>query len=131
MKSINYLTLLLISAVLLFIMFFGKIYTAYTPFLVLLVITFGINLINLFLINHKNLQLRLCIYNTIVLIAFQVWIIIVFHQLKVSLVKFPVSMVFPIIAAILTIIAIGLLRRNIAAEGLMKVLKKNRKNKKF
>ena len=131
MKSINYLTLLLISAVLLFIMFFGKIYTAYTPFLVLLVITFGINLINLFLINHKNLQLRLCIYNAIVLIAFQVWIIIVFHQLKVSLVKFPVSMVFPIIAAILTIIAITLLRKNIAAEGLMKVLKKNKKNKKI
>ena len=56
MKKINYLTLILASAILMAIMFFGEIYRAYPPFLVLTIITFLISLVNLFLIHHKNLQ---------------------------------------------------------------------------
>ena len=128
---LNYRTLLLISLVLLIIMFFGKVYTSYIPFLVLLVITTAISALNLFLVNHKSLQLRLAIYNTIVLIAFQLWIIYLFVQIKNStgmgFVRFPLSTVFPIICAILHILVIGMLRKSAAAEDVAATLKKFKK----
>ena len=128
---LNYRTLLLISLVLLVIMFFGKVYTSYIPFLVLLVITTAISALNLFLVNHKSLQLRLAIYNTIVLIAFQVWIIYLFVHIKNStgmgFVRFPLSTVFPIICAILHILIIGMLRKSAVAEDVAATLKKFKK----
>ncbi|MBQ6310356.1 MAG: DUF4293 family protein [Bacteroidales bacterium] len=135
MKKINYLTLILASTVLIGIMFFGEIYRAYPPFLVLTIITFLISLVNLFLIHHKNLQQRLCIYNAIVLLAYQVWIIWLLWSIKshngLSLHKFPVSIVFPVICAILNILAAGIIRRTIAAEEFMKILRKDKKNGKL
>lgn len=135
MKKINYLTLILSSAVLTAIMFFGEIYRAYPPFLVLTIITFLISLVNLFLIHHKNLQQRLCIYNAIVLLAYQIWIVWLLWSIKknsgLSLQKFPISVVFPIICAILNILAASIIRKTIAAEEFMKILRKDKKNGKL
>jgi len=134
MKKINYLTLILASAVLLAIMFFGEIYRAYTPFLVLTIITFAISAVSLFLIHHKTLQMRLCIYNAIVLIAYQIWIVYLFWQIKntngLSLQKFPVSVIFPIICVILNLLAAGMLKRIIAAEDIKKFIADRKKKKK-
>ncbi|MBR4801466.1 MAG: DUF4293 family protein [Bacteroidales bacterium] len=135
MKKINYLTLILASAVLMAIMFFGELYRAYPPFLVLTIISFLISLVNLFLIHHKTLQMRLCIYNAIVLLAYQVWIVYLLWSIKstsgLSLQKFPISVIFPIICVILNIIASGIIRRTIAAEDFMKMLRKDKKNGKL
>ena len=135
MKKINYLTLILASAVLMAIMFFGELYRAYPPFLVLTIISFLISLVNLFLIHHKTLQMRLCIYNAIVLLAYQVWIVYLLWSIKstsgLSLQKFPISVTFPIICVILNIIASGIIRRTIAAEDFMKMLRKDKKNGKL
>lgn len=135
MKKINYLTLILASAVLMAIMFFGELYRAYPPFLVLTIISFLISLVNLFLIHHKTLQMRLCIYNAIVLLAYQVWIVYLLWNIKstsgLSLQKFPISVIFPIICVILNIIASGIIRRTIAAEDFMKMLRKDKKNGKL
>ena len=122
MKKINYLTLILASAVLLAIMLFGEIYRAYPPFLVLTAVTLLISVVNLFLIHHKRLQMRLCIYNSIVLVAYQVWIIWLLWFSSIKLVRFPVSTIFPIICVILNIVAIGMLRRIIAAEDVAKLI---------
>lgn len=135
MKKINYLTLILASAVLMAIMFFGELYRAYPPFLVLTIISFLISLVNLFLIHHKTLQMRLCIYNAIVLLAYQVWIVYLLWSIKstsgLSLQKFPISVIFPIICVILNVIASGIIRRTIAAEDFMKMLRKDKKNGKL
>lgn len=131
MKNINQLTLILTAAVLLFIMFFSKVYTGYTPFLVMLIITFGISILNLFLIHHRNLQLRLCIYNTIVLLALQGWIAYVLLSLRDKIHSFPLSSVFPLVAAILTVVAISMIRRDKAISQLVDVLKKQKKNRKI
>lgn len=131
MKQINQLTLILAAAVLLSVMFFSKVYTGYTPFLVMLVITSGLSVVNLFLIHHRNLQLRLSIYNTIIMFALQGWIAYVLLSLRHSISKFPVTSVFPLIAAILTIAAIGMIARDKSASQLVSVLKKQKKNRKI
>ena len=128
MKKINYLTLLLACAVLLAVMLFGKIYRSYPPFLILTIVTFGLSLVNLFLIHHKNIQIRLCIYNSIVLLAYQVWIVWLLWFSGLTVVRFPVSTVFPVICIILNIIVIGILRKTIAAEEFMKLMEKRAKN---
>ncbi|MBP5692484.1 MAG: DUF4293 family protein [Bacteroidales bacterium] len=130
MKKINYLTLILASAVLLGIMLFGEIYRAYPPFLVLTIIAFLICLVNLFLIHHKKLQLRLCIYTSIVLLAYQAWIVYLLWFTDIKVVRFPVSTIFPIICVILNIIAIGILRKTIAAEEFMELMKRRQEKKK-
>lgn len=131
MKNINQLTLILIAAALLFIMFFSKVYTGYTPFLVMLIITFGLSVLNLFLIHHRNLQLRLCIYNTIILLALQGWIAYVLISIRSMIRSFPLSSIFPLIAAILTIVAISMIRRDKAVSQLVDVLKRQKKNRKI
>lgn len=131
MKNINQLTLILIAAALLFIMFFSKVYTGYTPFLVMLIITFGLSVLNLFLIHHRNLQLRLCIYNTIILLALQGWIAYVLISIRSMIRSFPLSSIFPLIAAILTVVAISMIRRDKAVSQLVDVLKRQKKNRKI
>lgn len=130
MKKINYLTLILATAVLLAIMLFGEIYRSYPPFLVLTIVALGIAVVNLFLIHHKNLQLRLCIYSSIVLLAFQVWIVYLLWFSGLKVVRFPVSTIFPIICVILNIIVIGILRKTIAAEEFMELMKRRQENSK-
>ncbi len=131
MKNINQLTLILTAAVLLFIMFFSKVYTGYTPFLVMLIISFGISVLNLFLIHHRTLQIRLCIYNTIILIALQGWIAYVLLSIRDRIHSFPLSSVFPLIAAVLTVVAISMIRRDKAVSQLVEVLRKQKKNRKI
>lgn len=131
MKNINQLTLILIAAALLFIMFFSKVYTGYTPFLVMLIITFGLSVLNLFLIHHRNLQLRLCIYNTIILLALQGWIAYVLISIRSMIRSFPLSSIFPLIAAILTVVAISMIRRDKAVSQLVDVLNRQKKNRKI
>ncbi len=124
MKKINYLTLILACAALLTVMLFGKIYRAYPPFLVLTVITLAISVVNLFLIHHKKLQMRLCIYSSVVLLAYQVWIVWLLWFSGIKVVRFPISTVFPLICIILNIIAIGMIRRIIAEEEFLKLMAK-------
>lgn len=123
MKQINQLTLILVAALLLLVMFFASGAVHIAPMLVLLIICFAISIFCLFLIHHRTLQMRLCIYNTILLIALQIWIF-------VSLSSFILCDVFPIIAAILTVVAITMIRRDEATSKLVKTLKKYKKNRK-
>ena len=131
MKKINHLTLILSSAVLMAIMIFGEIYRSYPPFLVLTVISLLISLSCLFLIHHRTLQMRLCVYNAIILLAYQIWIVVLFISLKkggLTLDRFPVSVVFPIICVILNFLAASMIRKAMASEAVMKIIKKGKVN---
>ncbi len=121
MKRINQLTLIFTATILLLIMFFSSGATSIVPMFILLIISFLISLLSLFLIHHRILQMRLCVYNAILLIALQLWLIISIAPLKLS-------DIFPIIAAILTIVAITMIRRDEATSRLVKTLKKHKKN---
>lgn len=120
MRKINHLTLLFIVAVLLFCMFFNHIYTGYIPFLVLLSVAFATTLFSLFLIHRPILCLRLTIYNSIILLAFQIWIGYILLFALSGPVKLPLTAIFPLICIILNILSINILR-NLSRKILRKI----------
>jgi hypothetical protein len=65
-------------------------YMEYTPFIVLAAVSFAVSFSGIFLFRKRVLQMRFCIYDIIILIAFQIWIGYLF---------------FPIIASILVYLA--------------------------
>ena len=84
------------------------LYREYTPYLLFIIMTFLANLISLGLFRARLIQMRLCVISAIVLIAFQIWIGVNYffppEEVKGNIV-FSFSAVFPVIAAILDILA--------------------------
>ena len=84
------------------------LYREYTPYLLFTIMTFLANLISLGLFRARLIQMRLCVISAIVLIAFQIWIGVNYffppEEVKGNIV-FSCSAVFPVIAAILDILA--------------------------
>lgn len=84
------------------------LYREYTPYLLFTIMTFLANLISLGLFRARLIQMRLCVISAIVLIAFQIWIGVNYffppEEVKGNIV-FSFSAVFPVIAAILDILA--------------------------
>ena len=130
MKRISPISIILIATIILTAMFFSNFYNGFTPFLILNIICFILSLLSIFLIHHRTLQMRFCIYNSIVLIALQIWALSYYFSntsLHFSNNYSSIVVIFPIIAAILFFIAIGIIRRDIVGEKLINVLKKNKK----
>lgn len=123
MKRINQYTLFLAIVVLLSIMFFSSHATSLIPMLILLIISTLIALFSLFLIHHPTLQIRLSIYNTIILIALQIWLFIYFNSLKIS-------DIFPIISAILSATSATLIRKEVLTSQVEELLGKYGKKRK-
>ena len=84
------------------------LYREYTPYLLFTIMTFLANFISLGLFRARLIQMRLCVISAIVLIAFQIWIGVNYffppEEVKGNIV-FSFSAVFPVIAAILDILA--------------------------
>jgi hypothetical protein len=79
--------------------------TAYSDdagLLILLILSIATSLGTLFLYRRRTLQIRLCFFNSIVLIGFQGLIAYYFFTTEAA---FSVTAVFPLVAAILTFIA--------------------------
>ena len=130
MKRISPISIILIATIILTAMFFSNFYNGFTPFLILNIICFILSLLSIFLIHHRTLQMRFCIYNSIVLIALQIWALSYYFSntsLHFSNNYSSIVVIFPIIAAILFFIAIGIIRRDIVGEKLINNLKKNKK----
>ncbi len=107
-------TLFLLGASgLLFSLFFSKFtytqdtvvkFVEYIPFLVFTIATFLLSFIPIFLYKNRVLQMRICIYNMIILLAYQGWVGYKFMD-KIDGSVYTVSAVFPIVAAILVFLA--------------------------
>ena len=84
------------------------LYREYTPYLLFTIMTFLANLISLALFKARMIQMRLCIISAIVLLAFQIWIGVNYffppEEVENNIV-FSFTAIFPVIAAILDVLA--------------------------
>lgn len=129
---------LLAASALLFSLFFCKFtynadivikYNEYLPFFIFTILTSGISICSIFLYRNRMMQMRLCIYNMLVLIAYQGWIIYKLFN-KIEGTTFSTSAVFPIVAAILTFLALRYIGRDEAAVQAANSIRRSRKSRK-
>ena len=132
---------LLVSSGLLFSLFFRPLmrdldgnvvmkFTQYLPFLIFVIVTFVLSFLCIFMYKKRISQMRMCIYNMLVLFAFQVWIAYMFFT-RVEGAVFTISAVFPIVAGILVFMAFRKISEDEALVQSMNSLRdmtKNRKN---
>ncbi|HCT94108.1 MAG: hypothetical protein A2X19_03375 [Bacteroidetes bacterium GWE2_39_28] len=111
---------LLAAAALLFSMFFGVMaytseetvkFSSVSALLILNIVSFGLAFSSIFLYRHRIIQIRICIYNSIILLGFQGWILWLFFN-RPDGSAFSVTAVFPIVAAILSFTAMRYIARD-------------------
>lgn len=129
---------LLVASGLLFSLFFNDFtyntemsvrYTEYTPFLVFTIVTFALSFITLFLWKNRMLQMRICVYNMLILLGYQGWIAYMFFQ-RPENTAFSITAVFPVVAGILVFLAFRFIGRDEAIVQSMNSLRKIHKNRK-
>ncbi|HPJ82711.1 MAG: DUF4293 domain-containing protein [Bacteroidales bacterium] len=98
-------TLYLAIALGLMVSIFFGIYATYTPFVILTSASCVLLLATIFLFKARRLQIRLCIYTSLILLGQQVWMGAVYVK-NMSELSFPVTTVFPIISIILVLLAL-------------------------
>ena len=123
---------LLTAAILLTCMFFNPFISAgdeaiqYTDFLtirILLILTVAIGYLNVFMYRRRVIQIRLCLYNCLILLGLQGFIAYYIFTNEAEVV-FSLTAAFPIIAAILTYMALRYIARD---EALVKAVERLRK----
>lgn len=94
----------------------AKIIFSTFPVTILTCVIALISFINIFLYNNRNLQMRFCIYNMILLIGLVVLIYFYYTVMRKRLDilnhTFKIAIVFPIISAILTLLSLKGIRRD-------------------
>lgn len=129
---------LFVASALLFSLFFSNFiiidnsaikYVEYKPFLIFTIATFALSFIPIFLFKKRMLQMRFCIFNMILLIAYQVWIEIAISDVAGQS-TFSITAVFPIIAGILIFLAFRNIGKDEALVQSMNSLRKIHKNRK-
>ncbi|HHV04745.1 MAG: DUF4293 family protein [Bacteroidales bacterium] len=98
-------TLYLAIALGLMVSIFFGIYATYIPFVILTGAVCALLLLTIFLFRVRKIQIRLCIYISLILLGQQIWMGAVYFT-NFMHVSFPVSTVFPLIAIILIILAL-------------------------
>ena len=131
---------LLASSGLLFSLFFRPLmrnldgdtvlkFTQYWPFLIFLIVTFVLSFFSIFIYKRRIQQMRICIYNMLVLLAFQGWIAYMYFT-KMDGVVFTISAVFPIVAGIFVFMAFRKISEDEALVQGMNSLRDMTKNRK-
>lgn len=86
-------------------------YMEYRPFTILSIVSFIVSIATIFLFKNRPLQMRLCIYNSIILLAFQGWIIYMLVKMWGEY-RFSVTCAFPLLAGLLTMIALRFINKD-------------------
>ena len=81
------------------------------PLLIFNIITTIVAFVSIFLYRHRVTQIRISIFNSLILVAYQAWIVYLFI-IRPEGTAFTVNSVFPIIAAIITWLAIRYIGRD-------------------
>ena len=81
-------------------------YVSYWPYLVLLILVTGLNLLALFTFKIRVFQLRTTLLSAILTVALQGWIVVDFFASQADGFVFGISAVFPIVACVFDILAI-------------------------
>ncbi len=104
-------------------------FSQYGPFLIFTIITFVLSFFCIFLYRRRISQMRLCIYNMLILCAYQIWIAYMFFtRLDGSI--FTISAVFPIVAGIFVFMAFRKISEDEALVQSMNSLRDMTKNRK-
>lgn len=112
---------LLIASALLFSMFLSKMaisgdeyvkFTEIHSLLIMNIITFTLTFCTIFLYRHRILQIRISVFNVVILLAYQGWILWLFFNNRPQDSSFTIYSVFPIVSAILIFTAIRYIARD-------------------
>lgn len=98
-------TLYLTIALGLMISMFWSIYATHVPFVVLTAAVCLLICAAIVLFKARKIQIRICLYTSIVLVFDQIWIGVAYFQ-NMDHVTFSITTVFPIVCAILLIMAL-------------------------
>ena len=104
-------------------------FTERSQFLIFTFVTFMLTCFTVGYYKQRPLQLRLCLLNSLLLVAYQVWIIVEFFALK-EVFRFTIASLFPLFAIILIAIAAHYIRKDESSELLFKTIRKVNKNSK-
>ena len=104
-------------------------FTQYWPFLIFVIVTFVLSFFCIFIYKRRISQMRLCIYNMLVLFAFQAWIAYMFFT-RLDGTVFTISAVFPIVAGIFVFMAFRKISEDEALVQSMNSLRDMTKNRK-
>lgn len=123
---------LLAAAILLTCMFFNSFirlgnetlsYTKHTGICVLLILSTAIGYLTIFMYRKRMRQIRLCIFNCLILLGLQGFITYYVFTMKAEAV-FSLTAAFPVVAAILTFLALRYIARD---EAMVKTMERLRK----
>ncbi len=130
---------LLLTFGLLISLFFNKLcytpgadpiyYTDFVPFLILTIASAVIAFFTIFLYRHRMIQIRMSLFNAILLLCFQGWIGYAFFTREEG-VAFSVSALFPVICAILTLVALKKIAQDEAMVRSANSIRRAKKNRK-
>lgn len=103
-------------------------YIEYTPYLIIIFVTFVLCVTTIASYKKRIFQIRLCNLNSLILLGFQIWIAVKFFTRDPQMV-YSVTALFPIVAAILTFIAMRYIARDEALVMASSRLRSPRKKK--
>ena len=104
-------------------------FTEKTGYLLCIIMLFTANLLSLLTFKFRMLQMRVCIITALMLLGFQIWIAVDFFNNKAQFV-YSFTAVFPLVAAILDVIAARAILMDEAMVREANRLRKSKKNRK-
>ena len=84
----------------------------------------------IFYYKARILQIRICIINILLLLAYQVWILVYFFEFK-KVYTFTVASLFPFVCIVLLLLAIRYIWRDESEVIAYHIIRKNKKNGKI
>ena len=101
-----------------------------SQFIIFTFVTMALCVIAIFYYKARILQIRICIINILLLIAYQIWILVYFFEFK-RIYTFTVPAIFPIVCVILLLLAIRYIWRDESEVIAYNIIRKNKKNGKI
>ena len=101
-----------------------------SQFIIFTFVTMALSVIAIFYYKARLLQIRICIINILLLLAYQIWILVYYFQFK-SVYTFTVPTLFPLVCIILLLLAIRYIWRDESEVIAYHILRKSKKNGKI
>lgn len=104
-------TLFLLAASALTFSLFFSVMANVTPVLIMIIVSFSVSFVSIFMYRKRVLQIRLNVFNTVILIALQGWILWLYLSAQ-DITYLTTTVVFPAVSAILSMMAIKYIARD-------------------
>lgn len=101
-----------------------------SQFIIFTFVTMALSVIAIFYYKARILQIRICIINILLLLAYQIWILVYFFEFK-RIYTFTVPSLFPFVCIVLLLIAIRYIWRDESEVIAYNIIRKNKKNGKI